>query len=192
MEKSLMLSTEAIDSSAAANPAGVTAKNIPMTGDMRAMFTAFALHVTTRRDKAKALELKGQYKEASVELSEALKAADDAEAEDILGVCFGMVRKNPALSEMPEDALKYAIRSEVLVTEGSFEKASLELNKAIQSAPYAGQLYYNIALVYAELKNYPEAIRNLKIYQMADPDAPKARAAKKEIIKWEFMIEQRK
>ena len=49
-----------------------------------------------------------------------------------------------------------------------------------------------MALIQAELKNYPEAIRNMKIYQMADPDAPKARAAKSEIVKWEFMIEQGK
>jgi tetratricopeptide (TPR) repeat protein len=93
---------------------------------------------------------------------------------------------------MPEEALTYAIRSEVLVSGGDFAGASLQLKKAIQAAPYAAQLYYNMALVNAELKNYPEAIRNMKIYQVADPDAPKARGAKSEIVKWEFMIEQGK
>ncbi|HLA04899.1 MAG TPA: tetratricopeptide repeat protein, partial [Syntrophales bacterium] len=95
-------------------------------------------------------------------------------------------------SEVPEDARKYALRSEVLVKEGNFEQAATELKKAIQIAPYAARLYYNSALINAELKKYPEAIRHMKIYLKAAPDAPDARAAKDEIIKWEFMMEKRK
>jgi len=105
---------------------------------------------------------------------------------------FSMLRRNPLLSEVPEDARKYALRSEVLVKEGNFEQAATELKKAIQIAPYAARLYYNSALINAELKKYPEAIRHMKIYLKAAPDAPDARAAKDEIIKWEFMMEKRK
>jgi tetratricopeptide (TPR) repeat protein len=183
---------EAIEVSSSIHAGDISAKNIPQTSDRKVLFQVFKPFVKEHRDRARLFESKGQYREALFEYSAALRAADENEAADILGVCFGMVRKNPALSEMPEAALKYAIRGEVLVTEGSFEKASLELKKAIQAAPYAGQLYYNIALVYAELKNYPEAIHNMRIYQVAAPDASNARAAKNEIIKWEFMIEQRR
>jgi tetratricopeptide (TPR) repeat protein len=105
---------------------------------------------------------------------------------------FSIVRRNPLLSEIPEDARKYALRGEMLVKEGSLEKAAAEIKKAIQIAPYAARLYYNCALINAELKNYPEAIRLMKIYLKASPDALDARAAKDEIIKWEFMIEQGK
>jgi tetratricopeptide (TPR) repeat protein len=183
---------EAVEIASAINAADISAKNIPQTSDRKALFQAFKPFLKEHVDRAKLFESKGQYREALSELSEAMKAADEAETQEILSGCFAMVRKHPALTEMPEAALKYAIRSEVLVSEGIFEKASLELKKAIQAAPYAGQLYYNIALVYAELKNYPEAIRNMRIYQVAAPDEPKARAAKNEIIKWEFMIEKTK
>jgi tetratricopeptide (TPR) repeat protein len=89
-----------------------------------------------------------------------------------------------------EDARKYALRSEVLLKEGNFEQVATELKKAIQIAPYAARLYYNFALINAELKKYPEAIRHMKIYLKAAPDAPDARPARDEIIKWEFMIEK--
>jgi len=117
-----------------------------------------------------------------------LKTADDTEVQDIQETLFSMIRRNPLLSELPEDARKYALRSEMLVKEGNFEQAVAELKKAIRIAPYEARLYYNSALWNAELKKYPEAIRNMKIYLKAAPDAPDARAAKDEIIKWEFKI----
>ncbi|MBA3070874.1 MAG: tetratricopeptide repeat protein [Nitrospirae bacterium] len=167
-------------------------KNIPLMNDRMALLQTFKPIVKEHRDKARTFESKGQYKEALSELSEALKIADDTELQDIQETLFSMIRRNPLLSEVPEDARKYALRSEVLVKEGNFEQAVTEIKKAIQIAPYATQLYYNSALWNAELKKYPEAIRNMKIYLKAAPDAPDARDAKDGIIKWEFMMEKEK
>jgi tetratricopeptide (TPR) repeat protein len=164
-------------------------KNVPQTNDRMVLLEIFKPIVKEHRDKARSFELKGQDKEALSELAEALKTADDMEVQDIQETIFSMIRRNPLLSEMPEDARKYALRSEVLVKEGNFEQAATELKKAIQIAPYAARLYFNAALYNAELKKYPEAIRHMKIYLRAAPDAPNARAAKDEIIKWEFMME---
>lgn len=47
-----------------------------------------------------------------------------------------------------------------------------------------------MALNYAELKEYQQAIGNLKIYLELSTDAPDARTAKDEIYKWEFMLEK--
>ncbi|MCJ7618387.1 MAG: tetratricopeptide repeat protein [Desulfobacterales bacterium] len=167
-------------------------KNIPLMNDRMALLQTFKPIVKEHRDKARSFESKGQYQEALAELSEALKIADDTELQDIQETLFSMIRRNPLLSEVPEDARKYALRSEVLVKEGSFEQAVTEIKKAIQIAPYATQLYYNSALWNAELKKYSEAIRNMKIYLKAVPDAPNSRAVKDEIIKWEFMMEKGK
>ena len=167
-------------------------KNIPLMNDRMVLLQTFKPIVKEHRDKARSFESMGQYKEALSELSEALKTADDTETQVIQETTFSMLRRNPLLSEVPEDARKYALRSEVLVKEGNFEQAATELKKAIQIAPYAARLYYNSALINAELKKYPEAIRHMKIYLKAAPDAPDARAAKDEIIKWEFMMEKRK
>jgi len=165
-------------------------KNVPQMHNRMVLLQTFKPIVKEHRDKARSLESKGQYKEALAELSEALKTADDTETQAIQETTFSMLRRNPLLSQVPEDARKYALRSEMLVKEGNFEQAATELKKAIQIAPYAARLYYNSALINAELKKYPEAIRHMKIYLKAAPDAPDARAAKDEIIKWEFMMEK--
>jgi tetratricopeptide (TPR) repeat protein len=170
----------------------ISPKNIPLTNDRMVLLQTFKPIVKEHRDKARSFEAKGQYKEALSELSEALKTADDTEVQDIQETIFSMIRKNPLLAEVPEDARKYALRGEVLIKEGNFEQAVAEIKKAIQIAPYAARLYYNSALINAELKKYPEAIRDMKIYLKAAPDAPDARDAKDGIIKWEFMMEKGK
>jgi len=165
-------------------------KNIPLMNDRMVLLQTFKPFVKERRDKARSFESNGQYKEALSELSEALKTADETEAQEIQDNIFSMIRKNPLLAEMPEDARKYALRGEMLVKEGHFEQAVTEIKKAIRIAPYVAKLYYNSALWNAEVKKYPEAIRNMKIYLKAAPDAPDARDAKDGIIKWEFMMEK--
>ncbi len=168
----------------------ISPKNIPLMNDRMALLQTFKPFVKEHMDKARSFESKEQYKEALSEFSEALKIADDTEAQAILETIFSMLRRDPLLSEVPEDARKYALRGEFLIKEGNFEQAATEFKKAIQIAPYAARLYYNTALMNAELKKYPEAIRYMKIYLQAAPDAPDARDAKDEIIKWEFMAEK--
>lgn len=167
-------------------------KNIPLMNDRMALLQVFKPIVKEHRDKAGEFESKGQYKEALSELSEALKTADETETQAIRETIFSMVRLKPSLSELPEDARRNVLRGEMLVKEGSFEKAAAEFKQAIRIAPYVAKLYYNSALIYAELKKYPEAIRQMNLYLQAAPDAPDARAAKDEIIKWEFMMEKGK
>jgi tetratricopeptide (TPR) repeat protein len=183
---------QALDAFAAVDPAAISAKNVPRSSDLRVMFKAFAPYVSARREKARAYESKGQYREALFELSAAMRAADADQAAEILAAGFLIARKSPAFSEVPEEARKYAIRSEVQVKEGNFEGAAVELQKAVRVAPYVAQFYYNLALVNAEAKKYREAVRNMKTYLAVAPDAPNARAARDEIVKWEFMIEKTK
>jgi tetratricopeptide (TPR) repeat protein len=166
--------------------------NIPLMADRAALLQIFKPWVKEHRNKAASFEAKGQFKEALLELSEALKAADDMETPEIKESVFGLVRKHPSLSEMPEEARRHALRGEMLIKDGNFEQAATEITAAIRIAPYVAQLYYNSALVQAQLKNYSEAIRQMKIYVQAVPDAPDARAAKDEIIKWEFLLEKKK
>ena len=170
----------------------ITPKNVPLMSDRMALLQIFKPVVTEHRDKASSFEEKGQYKEALSDLSEALKTADEAEAQAIRESMFRMTREDPSLSEMPEEARRYVLRGEMLVKEGNFEQAAKEFEKAIRIAPYEARLYKKTALINAESKKYSEAIRQMKIYLQAAPDAPDARAAKDEITKWEFMMEKEK
>jgi tetratricopeptide (TPR) repeat protein len=167
-------------------------KNIPQTEDRAALLQTFKPLVKEYRDRAASYESKGQNKEALAELSEALQIADDTESSAILDDLFSIVNRNPLLAEMPEDARKYAVRGEMLIKEGSFEQAVMEIKTAIRLAPYAAKLYFNTAIVDEELKKYPEAIRFMKIYLKAASDSPDARTAKDKIIEWEFNMEKGK
>ena len=168
-------------------------KNIPLMDDLMTLWQTFKPHVSEYRTRARALEEQGRYQEALFELSEALPLADETEAQAIRGSIFAILRKAPSLAgALPEEARKCVLRAEMFVKEGDFEKAAGEYVRAIRVAPHVVRLYYNSALVLAELKKYPEAIRQMKVYLMAVPDAPDARAAKDGIYKWEFMMEKGK
>lgn len=170
----------------------LTPNNIPLWNDRNALLQTLKPYVQTRKDNAKSLELKGQYKEALNEYAEALKVADDNEAKEIRKAALEIIRRNPSLSELPEEARRHVLRGEVLVKEGNFEQAVEEYKKAIHTAPFVAKLYFNTAMIYGELKNYPGAIRHMKIYLQSAPDAPDARAAQDEIYKWELMMEKEK
>jgi tetratricopeptide (TPR) repeat protein len=164
-------------------------KNVPETADRMALLEIFKPSVGEHRDQARSFEAKKLYKNTLSELTEALKMADEAEAQAIQEAIFSIVRKNPSLGEPPEEAKSRVLRAELLVKEASFNKAAREYWEAIQIAPYMAQLYFNSALIHAQLKRYPEAIRQMKIYLLAAPDA---QAVKVEIAKWELAMEREK
>ena len=64
---------------------------------------------------------------------------------------------------------------------GSYDDAL----KAIENALISG------VGIEIKMEDYAEAIRNMKIYLQAAPDAPNVRVAKDEIIKWELMLEKK-
>ena len=97
---------------------------------------------------------------------------------------------DPRLSELPEEARKYALRGDVLTEQGKFEDAGKEYRKAVQAAPFIAKLYFNTAMIYGELKKYPQAIRYMKTYLNLAPEAPNVRATQDQIYKWEFMMEK--
>ncbi len=149
-------------------------------------------YVNARKDSAKLLEKKSQYREALKEYAEALKVADDRDAKEVRNRVAVLIRNNPYLAELPEEARKYALRAEVLLKDGNFKESLNEFNSAIKIAPFAPQLYFNTALVYGELKNYKSAKRYMNIYIDLYPAAPNIRQVKDEIYKWEFMMEKGK
>lgn len=183
---------EAAEVYGAINPSDVFLSFVPHAAKRKNFLDAMRPYVAENVNRARTLESKSQYREALAAYSAAMKAADETEAKEILSACFAMVRKNPALGQVSEEARKFAIRSEVMVKEGNFAEGLSEIRKAIAEAPYIGQFFYNAALIQAEMKKYREAIRDMNVFLAAAPDSPHARAARDEIIKWELMIEKGK
>ena len=165
-------------------------KNVPLWRDRAALFKALKPFIASKMESAGRLKTQGSYKEALKALSEVMKIADDKTSEEICGSIYRIMSMDPRLSELPEEARKYTLRGVVLTEEGNFEDAVKEYCQAVQAAPYIAKLYLNTAMVYGELKRYPQAIRNMKTYLGLAPEAPNARAAKDQLYKWEFMMEK--
>jgi tetratricopeptide (TPR) repeat protein len=81
------------------------------------------------------------------------------------------------------------VRGELLLNQGMLERGLAEFNEALRMAPYMPKMYYNTALIYGELKQYDQAIRQMHLYLTAAPEAPDARTAQDEITKWEMRLE---
>jgi len=114
--------------------------NIPLWNERSDLFQALKPYVQQHKTNAKSFETKGRYREALNEYAEALRAADDTEAEEIRKTVLEICRRNPSLSELPEDARRHVMRGDILVKEGNFEEAVKEYRKAIQKAPFIPKL----------------------------------------------------
>jgi len=171
-------------------------KTIPTWSDRTALLKTLKPFIASKIETAGRLKAQKRYKEALEELGYALKIADDKTSKKICGLIYRIMSMDPRLSELPEEARKYALRGDVQTEEGKFEAAvkeyrqAEEYRQAVQAAPYIAKLYFNAAMIYGELKRYPQAILHMKTYLQLAPEAPNARAAQDQIYKWEFKMEK--
>ncbi len=141
-------------------------------------------------ERARADESAGRAADALRGYATAILLSDDATAALIRQRVAILFKTDPAASELPEEARKFALRGDVLIKEGSFAEALTEYRAALRIAPLTPQLHFNTALIHGQLKSYRAAIRSMTGYLQLAPDAPNARAAKDEIYKWEFLLEK--
>lgn len=140
--------------------------------------------------KAKQLDAQGRYAESLPEYAQALSyAADEQEASTLRVALFAASSRLPTPPELPDDARRHVVRGELLLKQGMLDRALAEFNEALRIAPYIPKLYYNMALIHGQMKQYDRAIRQMGIYLQAAPEAPDTRAARDEITKWELQQE---
>jgi len=165
---------------------------VPKQQDKNTLVSMLAPYADIKRQHARQLDRQGRHEQALMELGKALKASDEQARQSIYREVADILAVDPKLSEPPEQARKYALQGDVLIEEGDFEAATERYEKALMEAPYIPRLYFNTAKIYEKMKDYPRAIKYMKIYLMLAPEAPNARACKDAIYKWDFMIEKNK
>jgi tetratricopeptide (TPR) repeat protein len=140
--------------------------------------------------KAKQLDAQGKYAESLPEYAQALSyAANEQEASALRAAMFTASSKMPTPPELPDDVRRHVVRGELLLKQGMMDRALAEFNEALRMAPYVPKLYYNTALVYGELKQYDQAIHQMRLYLTVAPEAPDKRVAQDQITKWELQQE---
>lgn len=154
-------------------------------------FMAIALPtVNDHLATAKRLDAQGKYAESLPEYAQALSyAANEQEASTLRAALFAASSRLPTPPELPDDARRHVVRGELLLKQGMLDRSLAEFNEALRIAPYIPKLYYNTALIHGQMKQYSRAIRLMRLYLQAAPEAPDARAAQDEITKWELQQE---
>lgn len=87
--------------------------------------------------------------------------------------------------ELNEDARRLKAQAEDALHEKRFEDVVDAYGEALTIAPWWPAGHYNRALVLSELREFPEAIVEMKRYLRLAPDAANAAAAQEAIYKWE-------
>ncbi|MGP8176027.1 MAG: tetratricopeptide repeat protein [Terracidiphilus sp.] len=182
-----MAKAQEIYSSAASH---IDPRCLPAVKEKEAFLALVQPIVNTHLVLAKQLEAQGKYAESLPEYAQLLRyAANEQEASTLRAAMFAASGKMPTPPELPDEARRHVVRGELLLKDGMLDRALAEFNEALRIAPYVPKLYYNTALIYGQLKQYDQAIRQMRLYLLAAPEAPDARAAQDQITKWELQQE---
>jgi len=115
--------------------------------------------------------------------------ADHALREKIIKLALTM---KPAPT-VPEDAERSLVRGSAHFQKAAdingYKKAISEFEAAVNAAPWLAVAYYDLGVAQEKAALYTEAVRNLKFYLMAAPDAKNARDVKNNIYALEVDIE---
>ncbi len=181
---------KAVDIYSAIPEEDLSANNIPLWSDRTALLEELKPFTSSKRENAAKLKAQGKYREALVEFGDVLRGADDAESREVYKTMAEILRAEPQLARVPEEARKYTLRGEMMAEEGKIKEAAEQFRLALNIAPYIAKFHFKTAIIYGELQRYSQAARYMKTYLLLAPEAPNARAAQDQIYKWEFMIEQ--
>jgi tetratricopeptide (TPR) repeat protein len=86
---------------------------------------------------------------------------------------------------LPETAHRFKVQAEGAVNDKQFADAADYYEQAIEVAPWWPEGHFNRALVLGEIKEYQQAIIEMKRYILLVPNAPDARAVQDKIYDWE-------
>lgn len=170
---------------------GMDEGDLPVQEEKTMLLKALSGIAKARYEKGVEAEQSGRSADAAAAYADALLLAQsEEEARSVYAALFRLAES--AALQMDEESHRHVVRGEFYVGEASFAAALTEFKKALLLSPFAIRLYYNTALVEANLERYRDALKHMRLYVEAAPQAPDARAAKDEMIKWEMLLEKPK
>lgn len=95
---------------------------------------------------------------------------------------------------VPEEAERHMARGAAAIRGAKdtkdFEEAAAEFERATLAAPWLADAYYNLGVAKDKAGDYAGALRSLKLYLLAAPDAPDAKSARSLIYEIEYREEK--
>ncbi len=107
---------------------------------------------------------------------------------------IGVLMQGLQAKPIPEEFHRRMARGETALgaasDKGGLKRAADEFRAATQAAPWRAEAYYNLGIVQDKAGLYDAAMRNLKIYLAATPDASDAAAVRKLVYQIEYRKEE--
>ncbi len=133
--------------------------------------------------------------EALANYMETLKLGRDNAQDDqrLREKIIKLVVASKAQPPIPEEARRHAVRAQALLKakqNAGFEQAVTELTDATFLAPWWADAYYNLGLMQEGAQDYAGAIRNLKLYLLADSAGANAQVIRNKIYELEVLKEE--
>jgi len=94
-------------------------------------------------------------------------------------------RANPAKPPLSPEADRHRLLAENAIREQDLDSAVEHYESALEIQPMWPAGWFNLAVIYAEQKNYADASDCMKHYLELVPDAPDAKDARDQMIIWE-------
>jgi tetratricopeptide (TPR) repeat protein len=137
----------------------------------------------------------GQLDIALMRCQEALRNIERYSDQDrqVRELIIKVVRAMPAPPPTPEETLRSIARGEAKVKmggTGSYAGAAKEMEQAVSTAPWLADAYFNLGVVQEKGDMFGQAIQNLRLYLLAAPQSPNAKAVQAKIYGLEVMREE--
>lgn len=151
---------------------------------------------SSEESAGRTVEQAGKLREALTNYTTALQTTSpgsDAE-QRLLERAAAISSKVSPLPALPAEAERRFVRGQALV-EGArdadaFMRAAAEFRTALRAAPWLADAHYNLGIVLDKAQRFSEAIRSLKLYILAAPNAKEAGEAQRLIYRIEVRQEE--
>ena len=109
---------------------------------------------------------------------------------DIIGRIISLYHKLDPAPVIPEEARKHAVfaatATKVAKDNSGYDQAIKEYYAVMHQAPWWADPYFNLALVLEKRGRFSEAVKVLRLYLLASPNAPDANTVQTKIYELEY------
>ena len=170
----------------------VAAAVVPLSGEQQAAIASQESAGDSAVQAGKLYEALQDY-EAGLQVLPAEFAPRDVEGRLEEKAIRLALRMNPRPA-IPQEAMQHLAYAETAFQEAKgpaeLDNAIQELNQALRLAPWWGDAYKNLGLLYEKEQRYADAARNLQLYLLATPNSPDAQSVQMKIYSLQYKAKQ--
>jgi len=150
----------------------------------------------TEEEIGQAAEKSGKNREALTHYTAALQSTAEGSSDDqtLREKIIAVAQKLDPTPAVPEETERHLARGAAALKEAGntedYKDAIEEFKEALRLCPWLGEAYFNLGLVQDKAGQYDDAIKNLKLYLLAAPNASDSKKVQSLIFEIEYRKEK--